>query len=385
MIRWVTLITQALVVTSKSCLFLHREDRWYIGRVNVGGLCNSLFSVYGQVPIALLLNASLIVSEMYSRHSFADSWETFVRQPIALPFSSFYDLDHFAEYWKKRNNLTVIEMRNQERCLREQRIADITVNEARNCDPDTDCGVLQKLQNSGISLPLNSSINFLRVAPDIMVWRYYNFWQDDQHLKLLLAVHESLRPAKRIRERIISATQPFKLKNLSYWSIHFRLEPDVIRETGSKDDDFKSILEEQRQHILNSKCYRDAIDRNESLPGVYASSGIFQYSSHGNNLLYNRAVQVVKLLKELGFPAIYHGHHSTDIHPEHQALADLYIAKQADCFIPCYMRNPEASSSFSYMVARFRQFDAVKDLRMEHWTEISNEYDRSFIFFHWGL
>ena len=383
--RWVILIAQALVVSSESCSHLYRADRWYIGRINVGGLCNTLFSVYGQVPLALLFNASLVVSEMYSRRSFADSWDTFVRQPIALSFSSFYDLDKFAAYWKKRNNLTVVEVHDRESCFSDQRIVDVTKNEASDCAPNTDCGILQKLQNSGITLPLDTSVNFIRIAPNIMVWCYYTFWQDNQHLKLLQAVHESLQPAKRIKERITSATEHFKHQNSSYWSIHLRLEPDVVHETGSNDDDFQSILQEQRQHILNSKCYRDAKDRNESLPGIYASSGIFQYSGHHNNILYSRAMQVVGMLKEIGFPAIHHGRHSVDIYPEHQALVDLYVAKQAHCFIPCFMHQPEASSSFSYMVERFRQLDAVKDLRMEHFTEISKEYDRSNVFYGWGI
>ena len=373
------------IASSEKCYPLYLSDRWYIGRINRGGLCNMLFSVYGQVPLALLLNSSLILSEMYSRHSFTDKWESVAGNPIFLQFSTFYDIHKFATYWKQRSNLTIIEVPNQETCLGNNRIHDITFNGVRWCPGDSDCGVMTKVELSGISLPLDNSVNFIRVSPDICVWRFYNFWQSNQHLQLLQAVHQSLHPAKLIQERVKSVDNHFRHLNLSYWAVHLRLEPDVAFESDENDSDFRILLEEQRQFILDSKCYRNSLVQNKSLPGIHASSGIFQYNDHHHDVLFRRAVLAVKMLREIGFTTIHHGHYDEAILPEHQALADLYISRQAECFIPCYMRSPKASS-FSYLAVRFRQLDAVKDLRMENRADIKQEYEPGYNEFHeWGI
>ena len=376
------LLFQGLIMAySNKCYPWYHTDRWYIGRINVGGLCNTLFSVYGQVPLALLFNASLVVSDMYSRHSFAEKWESFVNNPITLPFSSFYDLHKFAAYLKEHKNLTIIEVLDRETCFNNSKIFDITNNNAGN----SDSGVLTKLELSGISKPLNSNVQLIRVSPSIMVWRFYDFWQSNQHLKLLQAVHQSLHPAKSIQQRINSVSEHFSHQNLSYWASHLRLEPDVVRKSDANDSHFRSILDKQRQFILSSKCYQKAIEQNISLPGLYASSGIFQYSSH-HNILFHRAVMVVTMLRELGFNTIHHGHYDETMYAEQQALADLYISKQAECFIPCYMENPGSASSFSYMVLRLRQLDSVKELRMEHRADISDDYRVGYsVFAGWGF
>ena len=49
------------------------------------------------------------------------------------------------------------------------------------------------------------------------------------------------------------------------------------------------------------------------------------------------------------------------------------------------MRSPKASS-FSYLAVRFRQLDAVKDLRMENRADIKQEYEPGYNEFHeWGI
>ena len=74
------------------------------------------------------------------------------------------------------------------------------------------------------------------------------------------------------------------------------------------------------------------------------------------------------------------------MHAEQQALADLYISKQAECFIPCYMEKPDSASSFSYMVLRIRQLDSVKELRMEHRADIADDYRVGYsVFSGWGF
>ena len=370
--------------SSAHCPALELGQRWYLARINFGGLCNTLFMVYGQVPLALLFNASLVVSEMYSRRSFADSWGTFVEKPVTLPFSSFYDLRHFADYWRDRNNLTVIEVNGLKTCLHNQKVYDMDYTGPMDFEHNSDRGVMKKAEGSGISLPFNSSVRLLRIAYSINPWCYYNFWQSNEHLKLLKAVHESLRPAKRLRELVDSFTRRFHQPNASYWAIHLRLEPDIIPESDANDSAFRSILAEQRHHILASRCYREAIQRNESLPAIYATSGIFQHTHH-DDVLHRRAALATAQLREMGFAAIHHGRAHHDVYPEQQALVDLYIAKQARCFIPCYTHPPRSSSSYSYMVVRLRQVEAAKELRVEHFRDIEQEYDRSDIFYTWGM
>ena len=53
------------------------RNRWFLGELFVGGFTNQQFGILGMVPVAQLLNSSLIVGPISTRKSFAHTWDQF--------------------------------------------------------------------------------------------------------------------------------------------------------------------------------------------------------------------------------------------------------------------------------------------------------------------
>lgn len=89
---------------------------WLMGELGeAGGLCNQLFGVFSYAPVALLYNASLIVGDMLTRLTFNRVYQAsnFVR----VPFSEFFNFEHFATYWQKNRGLIVVDKNDYNNCL----------------------------------------------------------------------------------------------------------------------------------------------------------------------------------------------------------------------------------------------------------------------------
>lgn len=392
-----------------SCWLLDEHPHWFLGRINFGGLCNSLFAVFSQVPIALLLKTSLVVSDMYSRKSFEDNWGDMQTNHIQLPFSAFFDLPYFSSYWRAHGNLTVIERQQVSGCYRRSEITIIHEDpfhwnyhplqctffnaisclierwkQRDRCQEMFDCSVLEDLRYSNLSVPLPAHARLVQLASDIRFHNYYTFWQDDQHARLLQKVYASLRPARPISERIESILASL---GSSFIAVHLRLEGDVVPFDAPWDTRFMSLLSAQLEFIRSSSCYCDS--SAASRPTLYIASGLFSNSNNTNSFLSKRAQRILTDLSSLGFTRIVTGHDfegtRKPLYLEQHALLDLYVARRAKCFIPCYMANKEHASSFSYFVERYRQLDTTKILTMQHRRQIEKEYPQGIGFSAWGV
>jgi hypothetical protein len=235
---------------------LHNPSRWFLGQVSFGGLCNQLFGLYSQIPIAMLLNASLLLNSLYSRNNFEQSWIDIEENYVRLPFSLFYDVEYFQTYWKQLNNLTIVEMTPALNvCLSNYNISYIyqtnvapplsydTYIPSQHCSLYTlftciyylikrkfttmcpfqhDCRIYEHLYYSNLTHPLSPSVQFITMHSTMPLNSIYSFWQTSQHIRLLQHVHSSLRPSPPIQHEL---HQLWKYLNTSnYWALHLRLE-----------------------------------------------------------------------------------------------------------------------------------------------------------------
>jgi hypothetical protein len=196
------------------------NNRWFIGEQTFGGLCNQLFGIYSYVPTARLLNASLIVGDMYSRTDFENTYEITYKSQEILPFSYFFDWDYFKNYWVARG-LSVIEYHEVADCLNSTSKILKFKREAFYARSDQD--IYGMLENSGISVPI-PEVEEEQVFTVDFKWKmvaFYNNWQSNKHLKRLIEMHNSL-----ILNSTINHVVNIILANLPevFWSVHMRLE-----------------------------------------------------------------------------------------------------------------------------------------------------------------
>lgn len=209
---------------SQSCIELlppyNSKHTWLKGENAMNGLSNQLFGIYSYVPVALLWNVSLILGDVYSRDSFQnamskyDGWNS-------MPFSSFFDYEHFQTSWLKRG-LAVLELSQFERACGLEKYQTLTVTREPAFWPNKDLVINQMLEKSEISLPLpeHTVVQFDALRPKFTAM--YNYWKGGMRNKLLLLhVHRSVRPAKPIRSLVNALLQELPKP---FFVAHVRLE-----------------------------------------------------------------------------------------------------------------------------------------------------------------
>lgn len=208
----------------ESCVNLpppyNAKHTWVKGENAMNGLSNQLFGIYSYVPVALLWNVSLIVGDVYSRDSFQNAMAKYEGWN-SLPFSSFFDFDHFQTTWIKRG-VAVLELRQFEKACGFEKYQHLTVTREPAFWPNKDLVINQMLEQSEISLPIpdHTVLQFDALRPKFTAM--YNYWKGGMRNKLLLLhVHRSLRPAKPIRQ-VVSAVLR-ELPN-AFFVAHIRLE-----------------------------------------------------------------------------------------------------------------------------------------------------------------
>ena len=107
-------------VDSNECSALVTQDllkeKWLLADIMPSGFCNQLFGIYSYVPLARLLNVGVIVGPVFSRKSFTMTYDEFLLNCIKLPFSAFFDVNHFAQYWAYKG-VRVLDKRTYAGCF----------------------------------------------------------------------------------------------------------------------------------------------------------------------------------------------------------------------------------------------------------------------------
>eukprot|EP00598_Pedospumella_elongata_P011167 CAMPEP_0185016420 /NCGR_PEP_ID=MMETSP1098-20130426/100359_1 /TAXON_ID=89044 /ORGANISM="Spumella elongata, Strain CCAP 955/1" /LENGTH=405 /DNA_ID=CAMNT_0027545613 /DNA_START=240 /DNA_END=1457 /DNA_ORIENTATION=+ len=405
----------------------------------MNGLSNQLFGIYSYVPVALLWNMSLIVGDVYSRDSFQNAMAKYEGWN-SMPFSSFFDFDHFQTTWLKRG-LAVLELAQFEKACGYEKYQSLTVTREPAFWPNKDLVINQMLEKAEISLPLPdyTVLQFDALRPKFTAM--YNYWKGGMRNKLLLLhVHRSLRPAKAIR-KVVSAV----LRELPnpFFVAHVRLEGDfLLHEETSFEKELESALLTIDKHHCLQHLPRNAAGQIMGAPGIYLASGLFnsttssgttkdksEISNTGLSVHEKRALILLQRLQKMGFNEIYTregvlervvNHINSNINinpptkpnypmsdnntdggvddyrlyslseqatllqsirtlvPEQSALVDLTVARGCQCFISSHY-----ASSFSYMAQRMRVMDKGQVLR---YPEIGdNNFGKSGYFKQWGV
>eukprot|EP01038_Epipyxis_sp_PR26KG_P005029 gene5029-7018_t len=337
-----------------NCMPHSFQNRWYWGEIGTSGLCNMLFGVYSLIPMARLLNSSLIVAYLYSRKSYEVTYMDYIYDPIKLPFSRFYDWHHFSNHWEKLQ-LPVVEQYAIENCLNITSPASI---DRYGAGSQNDKQLLQWVVKSNLTIPLSPNVSFINIGSPFKNVGLYSHWQSKDHLTQLLDLHSSLIPAKPLRAVIKQQLQQI---SPVFYAAHIRVEGDVIDhedKEGKIDHRFHDEWPKVLSKIVESSCYQMMMENTEhGNPTLYLTSGIFVEEEE--SFLYKRARRVLKDFIDLGINPVYKNITlMKDLFLEQQSLIELEIAKSSVCFIP----SPIQKSSFSYTVLRQKQLEqAIRD------------------------
>ena len=346
-----------------SCLPEETRNRWFLEELFVGGFTNHQFSIYSMVPVALLLNSSLIAGPIITRKSFADTWDQFSKGGGKLiPFSYFYDWTHFSTYWSKRN-LAVVEKHTMRECLQS---LNFSVIHRKEFFYKTDKEILSYVYECNIPVPIPNNYTMLSLGGSHKLVSLYNYWQSDKLLELLHQVDFSLRPNATLARLIDSITAQL---GPSYIAVHLRVEADKINykpvERGlnvTVDQKFIDKVPDVIRTVLNHHCFAQYQNNTAAAPTVYVASGVFHsfYRKAKSSFMSKRAYHSLGLFKQHGYTNVFTQFNLTgdllsiaqSISPEQLAYVEQEVSRRSACFV-----HDTSGSSFSYMVVRLQQID----------------------------
>jgi hypothetical protein len=184
-----------------------RKEKWLLADNMPGGFCNQLFGIYSYVPLARLLNLGVILGPVYSRKSFTVTYDEFLLNYIKLPFSAFFDVNHFAQYWATKG-LRVLDRRIYGGCLNKTAIVPI-VRPKFFCFKDD--AIFSMVSQSNVTIADLAPGGGVQVVGHKGLMAFYNHLQSggrnlanetdgtpNRHLKQLAEVHSSMVPSAKI-------------------------------------------------------------------------------------------------------------------------------------------------------------------------------------------
>jgi hypothetical protein len=199
-------------------------SRWVVAENAMNGLCNQMFGIYSYIPVARLWNASIVVGNVYSRPSFDIAMQKYAGWN-SIPFSTFFDYEHFATTWRKRGTDMILLDQYQQSCVK-LRYTQYTITRDPHFWPNKDAVINAMLTKSAVPYPLpdHSVVQFDEKYPKFTA--LYNYWKGGLVNKLLLLrVHRSLRPAPAL-QRVIDAVLAVLPK--TFHVAHLRLEGKTV-------------------------------------------------------------------------------------------------------------------------------------------------------------
>ena len=318
---------------------------WLHATTDPSGLCNQLTAVYAYAKVALVLNCTTVVlGPMFSRLHFDQSFSGFYNIQSgrhALPFSAFFDLEHYQAYWQ-RHGLQVIQMDPNE-------LANITLVHLpgfqKRTYSETELTLLA-LHHSAPSTAVEQ-LRVLEFVPSLVAT--YNFHQGAPEYIDLRMASESLRPSPNIASAVDALITQL---GQPYIAVHLRLEVDMITAVP----EFLEALAEFVNAVL--------VKQSEERKPVYLATGLFQSGMDTTRgdivaLTFRHAGIEIQHRESIARSAMADGDSSlsdllSSMMPEQLAMVDLQMMRHAcDTILPT-----RKVSSFSYMVQRLRNLDA---------------------------
>ena len=379
-----------------SCMPEENRNRWFLGELFVGGFTNQQFGILGMVPVAQLLNSSLIVGPISTRKSFAHTWDQFSGGIHDwIPFSYFYDWTHFSTYWSERN-LAVVEKHTVRECLLG---LNFSIIHRKEFFRRTDRQILKYVRDSNITVPIPSNYTMLTIQGSCNLISLYDNWQSQKHLELLHQVDSSLKPNATLARLIDGITSQL---GPSYIAVHLRVEADKIGykpvgsgQTIAEDKEYNDRIYTILETILSQECFKQYRNNTAAAPTVYLASGVFHASFRQakGGFMSKRAYHSLDLFKQQGYNVFTQFNLTGDlfnitqsVSPEQLAYVEQEVSRRSACFV-----YDTSGSSFSYMVLRLQQMDRKTRLnqtltyRDAHLVSAFPNIKGLEIFTHWGF
>lgn len=339
---------------------------WLMAEIAPAGLCNQLFGVFSYAPVALLYNASLIIGDMYSRHTFKDVWPIVDSKWSKIPFSRMFNFEHFSSYWRTKYGLVIVDRDDYKNCIGSYKV--IPIKREPDFWPQSDAHLVSLIKNVNISSNTLAKDRIYYIDAEVKFTTMFDF-RDKSKQSLLVDVMKSLQPSPLIQQVV---DELHRVLPRNYVAAHLRLEGDI----APTDFMFNQLLKSTVASFVNHTCFQN-YSRNDNgtfinAPVLYLSSGIFKKSFYDSKdgKYTSRSSALLKMFKKKGFHTIvtrdkwmrdlthdaipnFDIASARKLHPEQEALADLFVVKSSHCFIPDLVTG----SSFSYIAMRLRLLD----------------------------
>ena len=334
-----------------------REEHFLYASTWMAGLCNQLFQVLSYAQLARLAGCNtLVLGPMYSRKSFQHSFSPLgaVDGHDVLPFSAFFDLQHYTEFWAKRGLVVITQEEFEQRYPLVSLEADTTflkpLREWGHGESYTEAEVAQMAAEAKAAAQLKPSFAVdSSTAARLLDYDWTTMFRFREgraaYADLVLAV-ESLKPAaqiQRVADALLALLPPH------FVALHARIEPDATAEGD--------VLAAVAKAVARSNEYFSSARGKGAARLVYVASGVFAANAANQGraalLLSECSTAGIELThKELLVaqcsPAL--AADFAALLPEQAALLDLHIMLQAR-----HAEVSSLSSSFSYMLVRLRQ------------------------------
>lgn len=276
------------------------DNNWFIGDNAKNGLCNQLFGVYSQVSAAFVFNTSLVVGDIYSRYSF-ENYTDRKQNWLRIPFSSFFDWDHFSNIWTQRG-LRVVQFRDHEHYIANRKVT-VILREPK-FGPNKEQVLFKMLAINKIPFPIPANTILAYSNETHKVTGLFNFWKGGMRVKRYrMVLHKSFLPSKEVRD--VLGTMLRYLPN-GYIAAHLRIEGDYLE---FENLNFEDQLQLSIKNMINSTCLRTWERKNDVFinpPALFLACGLFGNPRNSSFLTQTRAKLTIKALKKLGFTRIYH-------------------------------------------------------------------------------
>lgn len=368
------------------------------------GLCNQLFGVLGFLPIANLFSLNIIVGNLFSRLSFRQDFHTLSQTAQPMPFSHFFDWDHYRDAAKANHsqiNQVVQEIDVNDACGAHF-LGNRTLFVPKRFWPFSRKGLFEVLDTQNVTLPRPAG-SVMRLGDDLITTFQFNNPDNtprsylDQQFESLSRLNATLQ---FIYETIIQRLPS------DYLAVHVRLEHDVLgtHEAEKNHTHFNLLVHGYLDEVeaVYAKGHPETggpIPHHQRI--VYMSTGLFhnfQLHQHGNHSGHFRPNAVMRIFTAAGYTPLWsdrvlalpgsspeqtqRGAKARELlealGAEQKALVDLFVCKHAGGFVG----SKPFGSSFTYLIWRWREYE-LRIPKSEMEVIMSKEASRGFE--SWGI
>jgi hypothetical protein len=383
------------------------KDVWLKGESLPLSFPMQLLAVFSFVPVSFVFRANLVAGNMYSTLK-SNSTDSKPKQ-LAVPFSDFFNLDHFQLYWAQ-HKFEVTSLVVYQECYGKKKAGKkhgiIKIKRPEGALRSYKRSEFQQIvQTNKLKFPFANHQLLLLEGKNKFVG-LYSFWD---HLSMLGYVYQSLKPAPLVDRfskaimNIISRnsisinviidehafpssilkakepqTHPSFVKIIEYvknsacmktldWNFFIDPPPLYLMITGSvittiEKNKLKLIVKElSSTGFLNIHTAKRIYEKYTKIPSLKNNKNKNNKNVTSSSLPSSKSAKKA-LSSSSSFKSLYHEDVGLyrDLSPEQLQYADLLISQYSMCFVPS-----QTASISSYLVQRFMTLEKKKEEKFE--------------------